>query len=132
MSEKEEQNSTVELSTEKHIENLQREIKMFKENITTHEELLERLAVEEAAITKRYEIMLEPENFKILRPVWQYETLPEYLYTLKVDIENRRRNDFHQIEQNREQLNKVIGHQKEALISVQAELERLTGEENNE
>jgi hypothetical protein len=121
-------NEIVEISVERNIENLEREVVMYEKNIKLHEDLLERLDVEEASIAKRYEIMLKPENFKILRPVWQYETLPEYVETIRVDVENRKLNDEHQITQTRDQLTKVLGHQQDAYDSVVSELARLKGE----
>jgi hypothetical protein len=126
---KKEINKEIEkISQQAHIDNLKREKSNYLNNIDEHEKLLVRLAKEEASLKTRYEIMLKPENFKIIKPVWQYELDPEYVETLRVEIENRKLSDDQMIIQNRDQITKTIERQKEALSSVEDELKRLGAE----
>lgn len=121
-----------EISRNKHVENLVREISDRTKTIELHQELLTRLAQEEKIVMRRYDIMLRPELFKIITPNWEYERDLEYVETLRLDVENKRRNDQHMIEQNREQINKVISVQTEALKSLQAEMDRLSKEKSGD
>lgn len=125
-------NEIDEISREKHVENLDREIKSYRSNIKEHEELLVRLGKERDMIKKRFEIMRKPENFIIVSPIWAYESDPEYIETLKLENENQERQINHQLDQNEAQIKQVITAQKEALESVEAEFERIKGEKKND
>jgi len=107
----------------KHIENLNRELGQNKERLDFHEKLLLQLRSERARVMENHDIIIS--KFKIITPIWEYETDEKYIENIKYQQELRKEFDVRNFDKNDDQIQNVIKVSKEQIESIEKELERL-------
>lgn len=108
--------------------NALREEKLIQDLLLSSEHMLQLSKERLEAVKVIGAIKRDPEQFKIINPVWEFEKNPEYLkHAMKIhEVSNF--SEVAQIEQNIPVMEKNIANQKEQLKSTQDHIARLQQE----